>query len=212
MYRLTKIGLIAFVLIVALAMVAPVAACDYTCGPHDDGTCAPGQICQSSNCHDTYGSCNNCPYVNAVYGSWGTWENGKCLQGESSDTCADEHVSGQTWHHHHRTYTPGYYNCHTSGYVSCDGSNHEKQITGRECDYSCVPNAPFTCEQGQYQNHGACVSSCQAWAHEGQNCEATCEVCAPSCTAPSISGQPISVQGRLLHPCHSRSRQVEHPL
>jgi len=61
---------------------------DQTC------SCPSGYSLNEEVCtKTTYGTCQNCPYISAVYGPWEAWQNGDCPQGEGSNTCQDEHVA-----------------------------------------------------------------------------------------------------------------------
>ena len=161
-----KVFTIGLFLILVMALVAvPAKACE------TPPTCPPGEVWGQTGQHcyqvpAVYGPCQNCPYIQDQYGPWGSWESGKCPGNQESDTCDQEHVSGSIWHHRHRTFTEGHYQCHSEGYIPCDGAHHEKQIitpAHQQCDpvFGCIavscPAIP--CEEGYSCIENQCVQN-----------------------------------------------------
>jgi len=171
---------------------------DQTC------SCPQGYTLVEGTCtKTTYGTCQNCPYVEPVYGPWGGFENGKCPGGQGSNTCQQSYVepvygswgsqhngdcdhddeedgvcedycvvgngdgcgSGFKevhhhrtvitpgyWHHNHRTYTAGHYDCGGEGFVACSPVQNNKQraVTILTAAQTC------TCPNGYIKSGDTC--------------------------------------------------------
>jgi len=163
------------------------------------------QVTGQDNCHTVtdYGSCHLCPstqeqvctktcnhdYCSGTGGGTCNPSNGYCTdsQGHPKNYGSEQscHQHGYIWHNavtcpYERGDCLSYaiqtvYECHTSGYVSCDGQNHEKQILGthQECQdvYSCQAISGYCtcnsqCDGDQVCSGHACVDlNCPAGQH-----------------------------------------------
>jgi hypothetical protein len=151
---------IAFLLMAML--VLPAAACPPTCPPGE----VWGQT--GEHCYQVpavYGPCNECPHHHEEacvqqYGYWTGPQHNRVWHDRTGQNCP----GGQTCIFRQVCEDVKVYDCHTSGYVPCDGANHEKQIitpAHEQCDpvFGCVavscPAIP--CLEGQDCVDGQCL-------------------------------------------------------
>lgn len=179
----------------------------------NDGVCTKTTYGECTDCQkvwiDTshwgaWGTCQNCPHVDPVYGSWGTWQSGGSCNGESSNTCE---VGTGSHHnqHHHRTYTPGYYNCHTGNDAytqSGCSANHEQHrdwVTDGHWQYNCHGDGYISCGQNKEKTvtTTTTVPTCtcpQGYSQVGD----TCGKVVDHRTVYDAQGQPANVHFKLI--------------
>ena len=187
--------IIAAVLLIALVAL-PVMACE------TPPTCPPGEVWGQTGQHcyqvpAVYGSCQNCPsHTERQCEQMPFWQ---ANDFRNLGDCVSHYV-----HSHHKTQNEAeqtckatvegnchdvtVYDCHSEGYISCDGAHHEKRIitpAHEQCDpiFGCIavscPAVP--CGEGQHCNDGQCVTdTCpdDFQCGEGQVCiDGGCQGC-----------------------------------
>jgi len=143
-------------------LVLPAGACPPTCPPGEVWG-QTGQTCYQVPA--VYGSCNECPHHHEEvcvqqYGYWTGPQHNRVWHDRTGQNCP----GGQTCVFRRVCDDVKVYDCHASGYVPCDGANHEKRIitpAHEQCDpiFGCIavscPAIP--CNPGHSCEGGQCV-------------------------------------------------------